>query len=167
MKPKREKFNITERFVEGLRKDVDALYFDKTSKGFGVRVQNGVVTFFLNYRFNKRQRRITLGDQNCRRWQRDGQGFTVEMARAAVLKARNQMSGDNKSDPKLKRDAERTAPLVSELCDRYLKDYAEVKKRKQSVRDDRAMIERVIRPKFGHMLVAAVTRPDVERLHNS
>jgi hypothetical protein len=163
----RHKHNITEKFVDGLRKDQNALYFDKASKGFGVRIQNGVVTFFLNYRFMKTQRRITLGDPNLRRWQRDGKGFTVKKAKEAVLQARTQMSGEQKSDPKVKRDLDRTAPLVSELCDQYLTEHAIPHKRKNSVRDDRAMIRRVIIPTLGHMTVASVTRRDVQRIHNS
>jgi integrase len=162
VKKGKQKHNISEKFIQNKLK-ADGLYFDEHEKGFGVRRQNGIVTFFLNYSFQGREHRATLGDPSRRRWPE----FTVAEAVQVAKDMRHQMSGERKSDPLSVREAERTAPLVSELCDRYLTDYAIPNKRKNSVRDDRYMLDRVIRPKFGHMRVAAVTRRDVEHLHNS
>jgi len=163
MKQQHRTHNITEQFVKDQKPaDRDQLYFDEKELGFGVRItKGGVVSFVLNYRINGRDRRATLGKLPDRYWPR----FTVKHAREAAQAMKAKIT--NGGDPLAELEAERTAPLVSELADRYLTDYAMPKKRKNSVRDDRYMLDRVIRPKFAHMRVAAVTRSDVERLHNS
>jgi integrase len=164
MKPKRRKYRITQKFVERLKPTgKDQLYFDEHEKGFGVRCnENGVVTFFLNYSFQGRERRATLGEASRRRWPE----FTVAEAVEAAQKMRYQMSED-KTDPLAVRAAERVAPTVRDLAKSYFSDYADKKKRASSIGDDHAMLDRVILPKLGDLRISAVSRLDVERLHNS
>ena len=54
---------------------------------------------------------------------------------------------------------------MAELCDRYLREYAEPRKRASSVRSDRTLINKHILPGIGHLKVAAVTHQQVESLH--
>ena len=160
---KKRYFNITERFVEKLKPQKnDAIYYDETQKGFGVRITaGGVVSFVLNYRIQGRERRATIGEPSFRYWPR----FTVKDARARAHEMRQQIAEG--IDPLGKRDAERTAPTISDLAERYLTEHAEPMKRPISVRDDRAMLRRVILPRFGNLHITALTRLDVESLRNS
>jgi integrase len=62
------------------------------------------------------------------------------------------------------RRAKRAAPLVIDLCDRYLIEWAEKRKAPSSVTSDRGNIDRHIRPVIGHLRVADVTRADIDQL---
>lgn len=66
-------------------------------------------------------------------------------------------------DPSAEFQAARAAPKVEELCDRYLRDYAERRKQPRSVREDRLLIEAHIKPGLGSRRVAEVQKLDVDR----
>ena len=57
--------------------------------------------------------------------------------------------------------------VIRELCERFLSDYAEGRKKPSSILVDRRMIKRFIIPALGNRKVAEVTRPDILKLHNS
>jgi integrase len=69
-------------------------------------------------------------------------------------------------DPMLERKAEQqammAAPTMSDLCERYMREWAP---RKRSVDADRRMIEGEIKPHLGTKRVAAVTKSDIDGLH--
>lgn len=71
------------------------------------------------------------------------------------------------ADPAADRTNRRRAPDLAALCDAYLKDHAEAKKRSSSAKADRAYIERFILPALGQRKVAEIGMNDVQRLHNS
>lgn len=54
--------------------------------------------------------------------------------------------------------------LVSQLCDRYLREYAGGKK---TAGADRRMIDRYIRPEMGHMAVTEIRYTHAQQLHHS
>ena len=54
---------------------------------------------------------------------------------------------------------------MADLCDRYLKEHAERRKRLRSSRGDRTLIDRHILPAIGRRKVADITFDDVEGLH--
>lgn len=168
-KEKRRKWPITEKFVDQHKKadGKDHLYFDEHDKGFGVRVnQNGVVTFFLNYVYGNRERRATLGEPSRRRWPE----FKVWEAVAAARKMRSDLSGDQRTepvDPLALRKAKRNMKTISDLADYYLHEHAEVYRRANYVRSMRNILNAVIRPRFGHLSITALSDADVQRMQSS
>ncbi len=50
---------------------------------------------------------------------------------------------------------------MAQLCDAYLGDYAKDRKKASSLRNDRSMIVRFVKPALGARKVADVTRQDV------
>jgi hypothetical protein len=123
-------------------------------KGFGVRVTaGGAKSFVLNYHTAAgRERRLTIGGYPA--WSVDG-------ARGAAKKLRREI--DMGADPLGERKAERAAPTVSELADRYLAEHAEPKKR--TAVGDRQMLDRWVRPRWATRKVKDVGFSDIDRLH--
>ena len=70
----------------------------------------------------------------------------------------------NGSDPLARLEAERSAPTMADLCQRYLEEHAS-KKRPSSQADDARMIRAFVLPAFGHKKVAEVTFSDCDGLH--
>jgi integrase len=150
--------------VRGLA--LNSIAWDGTIPGFGARRQkSGAVTYFLQYRTSEgRQRWNTIG--------RHGAPWTPDQARAEALRQLGLITGATtagvKSDPALDKEAARTAPTVSKLCDLYLAAIESGKlltKRgtsKTVATLARARIGRHIKPLLGDRLVTAVTREDVE-----
>jgi integrase len=121
-------------------------------RGFGVRVTAaGAKSFILNYVVAGRERRMTIGGYPT---------WTVAAARDEAKRLRQEI--DRGIDPLGTRIAEREAPTVGELCDRYLAEHA-IKKR--TAGDDESMIRRIIRPELGSRKVASISFADVDRLH--
>jgi integrase len=79
-----------------------------------------------------------------------------------------QMLGEvaHNRDPSAERQANRRAPDVSTLCDRYLKDVAAQHSKPSYLKQQRRMVETRIKPALGSAKVAAVTRSDILALHN-
>ena len=152
-----------ERLTDKLVRELPApptgnrILYDTEIKGFGARITAaGGRSFVLNYRINGRERRHTIGAFPA---------WSVRLAReeAAALKR----DIDRGRDPVLERAEARSAPTVSELADRYLHEHAEAKKKPRSVEEDQRNIRLHVKPRLGHLLVVAVTRDDIARLHGS
>ncbi len=87
--------------------------YDSEVKGFGVRVTAaGAKAFVLNYRQDSRERRITIGSHP---------DWTVKAARdhAKGLKRRVDMGEDPMGD----RHADRAAPTIDSLADRFIDEH--------------------------------------------
>ena len=86
------------------------IHYDTEVAGFGIRVTAGDArSFVLNYRTRSgRERRYTIG-----RWP----DWTATAARTEARRLRHQI--DKGDDPLADLEAEREAPTVSELCDRF------------------------------------------------
>ena len=133
----------------------DIRWDDKIS-GFGVRVYpSGERHFVLSYRIKGRKRLYTIGKY--------GDPFTLTMAREKAEKLKGGILDGE--DPLRHRQEELAAPTVKDLARKYLTDHAEKNKRPASVRDDRAMIEKIILPRLGARKVADITFADVDALH--
>ena len=131
--------------------------WDSEIPGFGVRITaSGVTSFILDYRISGRQRRYTIGRHP---------ELTIAAARieAGELRARIR----NGRDPMEERNNSRVEPTLGDLATEYLERHAKPNKRPSSLRDDRRMIDRVIRPKIGKHRLKAVGRLDIEVLHTS
>jgi integrase len=127
----------------------------KTVRGFGVRITAaGAKAFILNYRFRGQERRITIGTYP---------GWSVAAARKEARDLRVRI--DQGEDPLAERIADREAPTMRDLASRYLVEHAIPKKRPDSVRDDRAMLDKIILPALGSRRVADLRHSDIERLH--
>jgi integrase len=146
-----------DRFVRGLPAPPSGnrIHYDRGKdavKGFGVRVTTaGAKSFVLNYTVAGRERRMTIGAYPA---------WTVAAAREQAKSLRRRV--DVGEDPLEEREAERAAPTVAELCDRYLAEHAA---RKRTGEGDWSMAERFVRPRLGSRKVGAITFDDLDGLH--
>jgi integrase len=130
------------------------ILWDGEVKGFALRITpGGAKSFILDYRAEGRQRRITIGA-----WP----DWTVAAARETAKNMKREV--DLGTDPMGERQAQRDAPTVRELWDRYAVEHLP-KKAERSQADERMMWEKIILPRLGKMKVAMVTHDDVDALH--
>src|SRR5215510_140208 len=111
--------------------------WDNGRTGLGVRITaKGHVSFVYRYVIAGRERRFTLGDYG------PAPKLTVSAAREIVRKRDFRKDGKklNPEDPLGDVEADRAAKTMNELCDRYLTDYAEARKRPSSIRMDKINI---------------------------
>jgi hypothetical protein len=134
----------------------DVWLFDTEVPGFALRIDPSARrTFVLFYRASSgRQRRVTIGQVG---------GLTAEQARDKARALRQHVRDGG--DPVAERKAARSAETVDKFCDRYLTAHAELHKKPSSVKDDRGLMRRYIRPDLGALTVTEVTREHVTRLH--
>jgi len=127
----------------------------KTVRGFGVRATAaGVKSFILNYRTHGIERRLTIGSFPA--W-----SVTEARRRARELRVRI----DHGEDPLAEREAERAAPTMRDLAQRYIDEHLP-RKRPGSARDDKSMLRQWIVPGLGSKKVVAVRPADIEALHS-
>jgi integrase len=131
----------------------ERIYFDPETRGFGLRITSGGTrAFVLNYKFQGLQRRYTIG-----KWPE----WKVERARREAGELRVRI--DKGEDPMRDRERAASAESFSELCDSYLTEYAEVKKR--TAKQDRLLIDKYLKPAWGRRKAHHIDTGDVERLH--
>ncbi len=133
----------------------NTIYFDSEVGGLAVRVTaGGCRSFVLCYRTRAaRQRRYTIGAFP---------DWTVTAARAEARELKQQI--DRGGDPLSERVADREAPTIADLCQRFIDEH--LPKRRPSTRTNyAAAIKNVILPKLGAIKVADVTFADVDTLH--
>jgi len=160
--PRSDRRKLTKRFVESIQAPkvdgADVVLWDSELPGFGVRVKASAArSYLIQYRNSTgRSRRVTIGRHGV---------LTAEQARNY---ARGLLADAKRgADPAAERKAARRAYTVAQLCDRYLKEHAEVHKKASSVAEDRRLIDTRVRPALGTIKADAVTRDDVMRLHHS
>jgi integrase len=150
---------ITQRTIANLRLPTRAnrILYDREIPGFGVRITPaGAVSFILNYRIRGRERRYTIGRHP---------ELTAIAARERAMQLRvGLMDG---CDPLEARQQDRLEPTVNELATEYLERHAATHKRASSVRNDRQMINNIIRPALGSLRLQAVGKRDLETLQAS
>ena len=133
----------------------DIRWDDKVS-GLGVRIYpSGAKHFVLSYRIKGCKRLFTIGKY--------GDPLTLTMAREKAGKLKGAIIDGE--DPLRHRQEERGAPTVKKLAERYLTEHAERHKRPVSVRDDRAMIDKIILPRLGTRKVSDIAFTDIDALH--
>ena len=136
--------------------------WDDKETGFGLRIfaptsrhPEGARSFFVNYRNNGVERRLTIG----------------AFPRWSALAARNEAKAlrkriDKGEDPALARREAREAPTVADLAERYKVEHLP-HKAKQSQANDWAMIASEILPILGGRAVAGVHYGDIKKLHEA
>jgi integrase len=153
------KLKLTKRAIDSAKPEPgkDLTLMDTELRNFGVRIRGGSKTFFIRYRSKGRHRRFKVGLY--------GKELTLQQARVKAQRLLADISSG--ADPAGEAAATRKKPKVAELCERYLTEHAEPKKKPRSVHEDRRQINSYILPAIGRLQVDAVTRTDVSRLHNS
>jgi hypothetical protein len=153
-----KRVKVTKRSVERLPKsDHPAVWYDDKLAGFGVRVMpSGRRFYFARYR-NKhgRSRWFTIGEHGK---------VTAEAARTKAQRVLQTVAVDG-CDPSGEREAFRAAPTVNDLLDRYIAEHVERQNKPATQDSVKRIVERDLRPNFGHLKVAAVTRQDVHKFH--
>jgi integrase len=132
------------------------LTFDSEVTGFGARVTaGGARAFILNYRTRSGlQRRYTLGSFP---------DWGTAAARDEAKRLKREI--EHGADPVHELKAERGAPTMLDLFERYMSDHAP-KKRERTRRDDEGIWNQVLaHPGLKHMKVAEVTYSDMDGLH--
>jgi len=131
----------------------DYQIFDSEVRGFAVCIyRGGGRAFTLDYRYAGRQRRMTFG-----RWPE----WSVSAARTRAKELRRDI--DAGGDPLANRDNLREAPRVTDLIARYSEVHLTHLARLNAA-DQRSMMEKLIAPAWGRMLVTEVSSYDVELL---
>ena len=152
------RIKVTKRSVESLpTPGRPTVWYDDRLAGFGVRVMpSGRRFYFARYR-NKhgRSRWFTIGEHGK---------VTAEAARAKAQRVLQTVAVDG-SDPSGEREAFRAAPTINELLDRYIAEHVERQNRPRTQDSVKKIVERDLRPEFGQLKVAAVTRQDVHKFH--
>jgi integrase len=130
---------------------------DDEVPGFGIRITaNGARSYVLRYvvRGSGRERIFTIGDATM---------WRTPAARAEAKRLRQDI--DRGGDPLADIEAEREAPTVWELCDRFEAEHLP-RKRERTADDYRRMLRLHVRPHFGpHAKAADVTFADIDALH--
>jgi integrase len=163
---------ITKRSVDALKPgSTDLFLWDTELKGFGLKVTPaGSKVYILQYRKGGRVRGDGANQTN--RWHptkrvtigRHG-ALTPEQARD---KARS-LSGAVTSggDPAALVAAEKRAPAVADLAQRFLAEHVATKTKPRTGIEYQRIVENIIVPAIGNKRVRDVTRADVSRLHHA
>lgn len=141
-------------------KSKDFIVWDMSFPSFGIRVKpSGVKSYLVQYRNREtgQSRRKTLGQHGPLL------SFNEAKERATLLLS-EVLKG---KDPVQERRDRRVAPSLTDLSKLYISEHAIPKKRPKSVREDQAMINRLIVPVIGQIKLADITTQDIQKLHNN
>jgi integrase len=153
------KRRIVQRVIAKLDapKNGNRITWDREVPGFGARITSaGIISFVLEYRFHGRKRRYTIGRHP---------ELTPTAARERTMQLRVGLLDGY--DPLEARQQDRLEPTVNDLATEYLERHAATHKRASSVRNDREMINNIIRPALGSLRLQAIGKRDLETLHAS
>jgi integrase len=146
---------LTKRLLESRPASArETWLWDSEVVGFGVKLTvSGVRSFVLQYRFEGRSRRFTIG--------RMGSPWSVETARdrARVLLGELASGGD----PQGEKHEDRKALTVAQLCELYLEE-GMVTRKPLSRASARATYANHLKPLLGARRVCELSRGDVERI---
>jgi integrase len=132
------------------------VYYDSEVRGLGLRVTAaGAKAFIYNYRFNRRERRYTIGPYGRDQW-------TLAAARKRAGELRKML--ERGEDPLAKRIEGRNAPTIGDLCDRFEEEHLP-KLRASTQREYKALAATYIKPALKHRQVATIEFDDVDGLH--
>jgi integrase len=151
---------ITKRTVDAIHPNgADQFLWDRDIKGFGLKITaGGNKVYILQYRKGGRgapTKRITIGRHGA---------LTPEQARKEAAHLSGAIA--HGSDPAAVRAAEKAAPTVAVLTERFLAEHVATKTKQRTAIEYRRLIENVIVPAVGRKRVRDVTRADISRLHH-
>lgn len=153
---------ITKRVVDGLAAgDAAAMVWDTEVAGFGVRWRGGAAVYLVRYRAGRGRgapiRTVTIG--------RHGAPWTPDTARVEAKRILGAAAGG--ADPASMRAAERTAPMVADLIERFLAEHADAKRKPRTAVEYRRLMALHVLPALGNRKVASISRADVAKLHHA
>jgi integrase len=151
---------LTDRSVKGLHAPPigNKLTYDDLVRGFAARTTAaGAKAFVLDYRrkADGLKRRHTIGSFP---------DWTTLAAREEAKRLKRQIDGG--ADPVGQQRADREAPNVNDLCDRYEAEQLP-RKRPNTQRDYRSILRVHIRPGLGKRKVVALAFSDIDALHRA
>jgi integrase len=147
---------LTKLVVDGLRSEAkDVIVWDRDLKGFGVKITpSSKKVYFAYYRTTSgKQRKPTIGLH--------GKVTTEEARQIARKWIAAAISGH---DISADRQEARAAPLIRDLAQRYLDDYAACFKKPSSCKSDKSNLNNHVLPLLGTKIVSEVTRADIENV---
>ncbi len=147
---------LTKRIVDSLKPNgSDTVYWDGELTGFGVRVRkSGRKNYVVQTRVAGKLRWFTIGPHGP---------LTPDDARAKALEVLAQTKqGVNPRGTTAKPDAN---PVMSDLCERFLAEYAPVHCKPRTCADYRRAVTVFIDPALGAIRISEVTRQDVAEFH--
>lgn len=147
---------LTDYSVKGLNAP-DAgnrITYDERLRGFGVRVTaTGKKAFILNYRFEGRERRMTIGSYP---------EWTLLAARKRGEEMRRDV--DLGIDPLQRQTDKINAPTIQDLYERYVSDHLP-KKSEASMVSDLQMWRKLVLPVLARRKLVDVTFSEIDALH--
>lgn len=157
-----DRAKLTKRLIDNAE-PADKRYVinDTALAGFRLVVApSGRKTFALRYRVGG-GRAGTIREPNI------GQYGVLTLDQARKVAAEWLAEAANGKDPSARKNAERNAPKMDELFDRYMVEHARPHKKDASVQMDETFLRLYLRPAFGSRKVAEVNRADVTKFHVS
>ena len=151
---------ITKRAVDAVEPGTaDQFLWDTETKGFGLKVTPaGHRVYILQYRTGGRgapTKRLTLGNHG---------ELTPDQARNEARRLSGIVATGG--DPAAARAAEKSAPTVAELADRFLSEHVATKTKARTAAEYRRLVETTILPALGNRRVRDITRTEISRLHH-
>ena len=130
------------------------ILWDTDVKGFALRITpGGAKSFLLDYRVEGRQRRLTIGSFP---------DWSVQAARTAAKKLKQEVDGGR--DPMGQRHADRVAPTLQDVWERYETEYLP-RKAVRAQADERSMWQKIILPRLGKLKIASIDADHIDELH--
>jgi integrase len=148
------KAHLTERNAKTFRPGPrNTIVYDDGVIGFGLRItQAGARAFVLDYLFEARKRRLTIGS-----WP----DWSVAAAREQAKRYKREI--DQGRDPLAQRDERRLAPTIKDLIERYLDEHGP-RLSKDYARDQRNMLNTYVLSKWRDRKVIDIRPADVDAL---
>jgi integrase len=147
---------ITETAVKSadLPAEGSTLHWDEDISGFGLRVHaGGAKSFFMNYRVNGREKRITIG-----KWPT----WSAARARDRAKEVRKLIDGGQ--DPAGEKRERRDSPTIQDLIERYTLDHLSTRRRARP-KEERRMLDEIAHILGRDTKVASVHEEDMRDLH--
>lgn len=153
---------ITKRTVDAAQPGPERQrIWDSEIAGFCLQVTStGHKSYFYKYR-------VGGGRAGRVRWAKIGDHGVLTPDQARDTARRWAAEVATGGDPAETRSAQRAAPNVSELLDRYLQEHAGKKNKVRTAADAQRLVDKVIRPALGKFKVGDVTAGDVSRFHGA
>jgi integrase len=152
------RLKITKRMVDNIEPAPrDQFLWDTDVSGFGLKITpKGGRIYLLQYRFAGRLRRYTIGKHDA--------PWMPERARGEARRLLGLIIDG--IDPAAVKEQQKADPTFDDFSERYLREHAELHKKKRSVELDRYLIRSHILPAVGTKKLGTITRNDVARMHH-
>lgn len=136
----------------------DIIYDDKLH-GFGARRQKDAISYFVKMRVSGKQRWFTIGQHG----RPDGEGFTwtPDSARRKAIKI---MGNPALAEKPALPVAQPTRPMFNDVADEFMKLHG-AKHKPRTADEQRRIMRLYLKPAFGHLEIAALTRTEAETAH--